>query len=110
MPVTYGSDIWLVDTQTWFFVGSGTALDASNKWVGVLTKAPAGTVLQTLTIDSGALNTHRQSTKAAIGALLGTTNFELAQTGQDGHAVGHLHVVHGDLPLRRHLTYRYTQA
>lgn len=77
VPVWSGSDIWLESTQTWFFVGSGTALDASNKWVGTVSKTPAGTTLDTVTVNSGALNTHRQSTITNINALLGTTNFEL---------------------------------
>lgn len=80
VPVWAGSDIWLVSTQTWFFVNGGTALSGSHKWVGVLTKEPANTTLDTISIDSGASSTYRRSTKVDIGAALGSTNFTFALT------------------------------
>jgi len=72
-PVWAGSDVWIVDTQTWFYVAGGTALSASHKWVGVVSKqnASGGVNLATINVDSGASGTHRQSTRTTIGALLG---------------------------------------
>lgn len=79
-PIVVGSDIWLVSTQAWFFVGTGSsALSASHKWVGTITDAPGGTTHATLTIDSGADGAHRQTADTAIGALLGA-DFELECT------------------------------
>lgn len=90
-PILYTgiTDIWLTYFQVWFLVNSGgTALSASHKWVGTLAKQPAATTLSTVTIDSGSVATHRQSTFATIGALLGSTQLELdltwAKTGTPG--------------------------
>lgn len=70
-PIITGSDIWLVSHQTWFFVSGGTALSGSHKWVGTLNSVSGGTIA-TVTIDSGASDTHRQSSVTAIGALMGS--------------------------------------
>lgn len=83
-----GNDIWVEDFQAWFFVGSGaSALSASHKWVGVLTRT-GGTGIGTINIDSGASNAHRQSSIVAVDALLGGTTFELqviwTKTGTPG--------------------------
>jgi hypothetical protein len=83
-PVTPGSDIWLENIYTDFFVNGGTALGASHKWVVVLSKRPTGntdTTVATVNIDSGSSSVWRALT-VAIGALLssGTAYFALAQT------------------------------
>lgn len=81
-------DLWLEDFQAAFIVNGGTALSASHKWAAVLTKSPAGSTVATITIDSGALDTWRNSGQIAIDALLGTTNFNfyivLTKTGTPG--------------------------
>jgi hypothetical protein len=89
VPILVGADIWLVKTQTNLYVyGGGSALSGSHKWVGTLLKSPAGTTLDTVTIDSGASAVFRQSTATAIDALLGSTNFEVdmawTKTGTPG--------------------------
>lgn len=69
-----GTDVWLENAITTFFVSGGTALGASHKWVGIIRKvdtANSFTTLITVNIDSGASDTQRIDTQA-IGALLGT--------------------------------------
>ena len=54
-PLMGGSDIWIVRSECSFYVlGGGTALDASNKWVGTVTRSVAATTFDTITINSGA--------------------------------------------------------
>lgn len=81
-------DLWLEKFQTWFTVSGGTALSASHKWVVTLEKFPAASVVATVTIDSGASDTDRNSGQIAINALVGTTNFQFAvrsaKTGTPG--------------------------
>lgn len=80
-PVTLANGIWLIRTQTWFFVNSGgSALSGSHKWVGVLTGQPSGTVYDTVNVDSGSSNVNRQSTITSIGAALAGTDFAFAMT------------------------------
>lgn len=91
-----GSDIWLVDAVTRFFVNSGgTALGASHKWVATISKADSAnslTTIATVTIDSGASATWR-SDGESINALLGA-NFEFqvtwTKTGTPGTLVPHI--------------------
>lgn len=69
-----GSDLWLLDCLTTFFISGGTALGASHKWVGVIAKldtADSPTTLITVNIDSGSSNAWRQDVQS-IGALLST--------------------------------------
>jgi len=70
-----GTDIWLVDAITTFFVSTGSsALGASHKWVGTLQKQPvngAGTTILTVNIDSGNSGDWRTDVQA-FNALLGT--------------------------------------
>lgn len=91
-------DLWLEGFQTWFFISGGTALSGSHKWVLSLTKQPAGTGIATITIDSGASSAYRNSGAIAIGALLGTTNFELevvsTKTGTPGTLFAQPHVIY----------------
>lgn len=85
-PIIVGSDIWLVSHQTWFFIAGGTALSGSHKWVGSLLTV-AGSIA-TITIDSGASDTHRQTSVTAIGAAMGSGAFvfvvDWAKTGTPG--------------------------
>jgi hypothetical protein len=74
-PVWAGSDIWMVSSQTWFYVNGGTALSGSHKWVGVVASTPGNTTIDTVNINSGASDTYRQSTATSVAALLGTSNF-----------------------------------
>jgi hypothetical protein len=82
-------DVWLEHFQAHFYVVAGTALGASHKWRIDLKKQPADTIPATFDIASGASSTHRNSGQVAIGALLGTTNFELevlaTKTGTPGN-------------------------
>jgi hypothetical protein len=73
-PSLGGSDHYLVDFTTNFYVGTGTALSGSHKWVGVLqginsAAASSGTVT-IATIDSGASTTYR-TVSTAINAVKG---------------------------------------
>lgn len=87
-----GSDIWLVTLTTQFFINGGTALDASNKWVGSYNKVKTDNTADTaatVTIASGSLSVWRIDT-TAIGALMnnGTAHFVLTmlwtKTGTPG--------------------------
>lgn len=75
-----GSDIWLENVTTMFFVaGGGSALSASHKWVGTFNKRPTGntdTTIKTVNIDSGASAVWRTDTQN-IGALMnaGTVHY-----------------------------------
>lgn len=73
-------DLWIETFEGYFFISGGTALGASHKWVCTLTKQPAGTVLGTINIDSGASSAFRSSGQVSVGALLGTANFEFDVT------------------------------
>jgi hypothetical protein len=91
-PLNGGSDIWLVDRESRYFVNGGTALSASHKWVGIFAKVDtnnAETTINTLNIDSGSSSVWR-STTAAINALLtsGTyyvLNSSWTKTGTPGN-------------------------
>lgn len=69
-----GSDLWLENYEVKFWVASGSsALSASHKWVGALTKfvtGATGTDIVTVTIDSGSSGVYRAA-RATIDALLG---------------------------------------
>lgn len=65
-----GYDLWVEDFIANFYVVGGTALSASHKWVGT-TFPDVGTI----TIDSGATDTWRQSVTAADVAF-GVSNIE----------------------------------
>lgn len=82
-------DLWLEDFQAAFHVVNGTDLSASHKWVATLVKEPAATTVATITVDSGAEDTWRNSGQIAIDALVGTTNFSLyisvTKTGTPGN-------------------------
>lgn len=97
-PVGDGTDLNLKELATSFLVaGGGTALDASNKWVGTVKKVAGGTptTIATITIASGSSSVWRQDLQT-IDALLGLTNteFEIAwdKTGTPGnlYAMSHL--------------------
>lgn len=79
-PFSAQYDLWLEDIEGWIFISGGTALSASHKWVFTLAKQPAGSTIATITVDSGSLNAYRGLGQTSIGALLGTTNFELDVT------------------------------
>lgn len=90
-----GTDLWLVNCVTKFFVASGgTALGASHKWVGTVVKLDtsnnSGGTLDTINVDSGSSATWRTQT-TAIAALLGTTatypaiSFAWTKTGTPGN-------------------------
>lgn len=71
-----------------FFVNGGTALSASHKWVCDLKTAVGGTVLGTVTIDSGASSAWRTSAAVAVNTNVAVTQFELevlsTKTGTPG--------------------------
>ena len=92
-------DLWLGHVQATFFVAGGTALSGSHQWVGTLTKNPAGTLVATITINSGASGAWRTSGQTAIGALVGLTNFQLGWTWTKTGTPG-------DLSVMPNLTYR----
>lgn len=81
--VTPGSDLWLEQYVTQFFVvGGGSALSASHKWVGDMHKrdsAASNTTLSTTTIDSGSSGAFRTNSQT-INALLSATYFWLSTT------------------------------
>lgn len=98
-------DIRMEDHVIRLFVnGGGTALDNFNKWVGTLNKydaSNAGTVIDTININSGSSGVWRRS-DSPINALLenGTPYYELATTWTKTGTPGSL-VVH------EYITYRY---
>lgn len=87
-----GSDIWLIRAENTFNVSGGTALSASHKWVGTVSKVAgaASTTIATVTIDSGASSTWRRL-NVSIGALMnnGTGHEQFAvdwaKTGTPGN-------------------------
>jgi hypothetical protein len=66
-----GSDVYLAAVIGSFFVNGGTALSASHKWVGTVSKSntAGSTSLGTITIDSGASSQWRALTTLSIGAV-----------------------------------------
>lgn len=76
-PMGTGTDLNLKELATAFYVDGGTALDASNKWVGSFRKVDASTptTIATVTIDSGTSTTWRR-TVTALDVLLGGTGYE----------------------------------
>lgn len=79
-----GSDIFFEDMYTAFYVGAGTALGASHKWVGTTTNLAS---TETITIDSGASSAWRTD-EQNVGQYLGTTYKEIdiawTKTGTPG--------------------------
>src|SRR4029077_18386838 len=83
--------VWLVERITKFLVSGGTALSATHKWVGTLSRVDAANVLTTLDTDNiaaGAINVWR-SVSAPLGLLLDpATSFVMrddwAKTGTPG--------------------------
>lgn len=71
MPAALGgSDVYLAACLTSFYVAGGTALSASHKWVGTLSKAntAGASSLGTITIDSGASDQWRPAATITINA------------------------------------------
>jgi len=69
-----GTDIWLENFTVTPYIGAGTALSASHKWVAELMKtntSSTSTSIGTVTFDSGGSSLWRRGS-VAIGALLGT--------------------------------------
>jgi hypothetical protein len=83
--------------KTTFFVSGGTALGASHKWVGQLSKVPTGntdtSVGSAVNIDSGASSVWRESSQV-IDALLnnGTIHYEFGGTWTKTGTPGNLFV------------------
>jgi hypothetical protein len=84
------SDIWLESLTLGFYVAGGTALSASHKWVGSVSKnGSSGTAgLPSFNIDSGVLGTHR-NIRNVIGAALGAgtiveIDVNMVKTGTPG--------------------------
>lgn len=75
MPaVTVGTDMWLEDWTSKFFVSGGSALSGSHKWTFDLNKfdsANASTNLSSILVNSGSSSVWRTQT-TAIDALLGS--------------------------------------
>lgn len=97
-----GSDVWLENARCAFHIAGGTALSASHKWTGTITKVATAlgeTTLATITIDSGSLSVYRE-TDVAIGALLrsGTAYFAFwenwTKTGTPGNLTAHCSVTY----------------
>ena len=65
-----GSDTYLASVLTAFYVAGGTALGASHKWVGTVSKTntAGASSLGTITIDSGASDQWRPGTALSINA------------------------------------------
>jgi hypothetical protein len=81
-----GSDLWIVDYQADFVVGTGSALSASHKWVltvysRTLNTATDNSVGAVTSVDSGAVNIERLAI-VPVGALLqaGTAQAIIAHT------------------------------
>lgn len=74
MPAALGgTDVYLAAVLTAFYVAGGTALSASHKWVGTVSKTntAGSSSLGTITIDSGASDQWRPATTLTINAAAG---------------------------------------
>lgn len=71
LHIPFGTDLWLEDLVTNFYVSGGTALSASHKWVISSTLNPGATGIADQSISSGASSEWRTMTTAydtAVGA------------------------------------------
>lgn len=83
--------VWMETFRAVFFVGAGTALDASNKWVVVFRSDPAATTLGTLNINSGASSTYR-TLSVAVNAVSPITEFQTRVTATKTGTPGDLNI------------------
>jgi hypothetical protein len=95
------SDIFVYGFYTDFFVSGGTALSASHKWVGTVSKTggATSTSMGTITIDSGASSSWREATTLTINALITTATYvaleiNWVKTGTPGPLYAHVQMVY----------------
>lgn len=91
LPVVAGLDILIDGYDCFFTLAAGTALSATHKWVGTISERPAGTIIGTINIDSGASNTWRNAVDSADDAVdLTASQFGLILTWDKTGTPGNL--------------------
>jgi hypothetical protein len=98
LPYSNTYELWLEDIRASFIVNGGTALSGSHKWVCDVTKIQGGTssIIATITIDSGASDTWRESGTINAGGsskVSGTNAMALYVTSTKTGTPGTLHIV-----------------